>query len=410
MTKLSAPLSEVCTFRHGGTPTKSNPKYWGGDIPWVSPKDMKTTLLRGAQDSITQLGVDESATSLVPSGTILTVVRSGILAHSVPFAIAERPLTFNQDIKAIQVSDSRITSDYVYWFLRSKEPEILSRGVKKGATVHSLQSGYLESLPIPLLSTSEQARIVDLLSRAENIVRMRRAAEQKAKEIIPALFLDMFGDPGTNPSAVFSAGRLNRDRTGTLEATKLLGDLVDPERGITYGVVQRGDEYAGGVPVIRIGDFVENVWAPKDVVCTDPAISSKYSRTVLQGGEIVVSIRGTIGKAAIVPSSAAGWNVAREVAVVPILPGVSRYYIHAFLQSDTAQSFFLRETRGVAQRGINLEDLRNLTVPMPTPAKVARYEYFVTRLNHVVASQSAAEMLASSAFESLLKGVFGAAA
>lgn len=106
------------------------------------------------------------ATSLVPEGTILTVVRSGILAHTVPFAVAGRPLTFNQDIKAIQVTDNRLTNDYVFWFLRSKEPEILSRGVKKGATVHSVQSGFLEKLRIPLLSKSEQIRIVDLLSRA----------------------------------------------------------------------------------------------------------------------------------------------------------------------------------------------------------------------------------------------------
>jgi type I restriction enzyme S subunit len=195
----TAQLKELCSFRHGGTPSKSNPAFWGGDIPWVSPKDMKTTMLMGAQDSITLRGIEESATSLVPAGSILTVVRSGILAHSLPLALAARPLTFNQDIKAIQVTDRRVCHEYVYWFLRSKELDILARGVKKGATVHSLQSGYIENLVIPILPDREQRRIIDLLSRAENIVRMRREAERKASQLSSALFLAMFGDPTTNP-------------------------------------------------------------------------------------------------------------------------------------------------------------------------------------------------------------------
>ena len=194
-----APLGELCSFRHGGTPSKSRRDYWGGQIPWVSPKDMKVTLLTTAEDSITDAGVEGSATAVVPEGSILVVVRSGILAHTLPVARVGSPVAFNQDIKGIQVTSNRVTPEYIFWFLRAKEPEVLRQGVKKGATVHSLASGFLESLRVPLHSLDEQRRIVDLLSRAENIVQMRREAEKKAKEIIPALFLDMFGDPATNP-------------------------------------------------------------------------------------------------------------------------------------------------------------------------------------------------------------------
>jgi type I restriction enzyme S subunit len=92
---------------------------------------MKMSTLTSSQDFITADGVEGSAASVVPQGSILVVARSGILAHTLPVAIAGRPLAFNQDIKAIQVTSDKVLSEFVYWFLRGKEPEVLSRGVKK---------------------------------------------------------------------------------------------------------------------------------------------------------------------------------------------------------------------------------------------------------------------------------------
>lgn len=195
----AVPLRSLCQVRHGGTPSKANPVYWSGQIPWVSPKDMKSVSLQDASDHITEEAIENSATSLVPEKSILVVVRSGILAHSLPVAQAARPLTFNQDIKAFMPATDKVDPDYLFWFVRSQEPLVLAQGVKKGATVHSLQSGFIENLKVPLPDRAEQRRIVDLLSRAEGIVRLRREAEKKAAELIPALFVDMFGDPATNP-------------------------------------------------------------------------------------------------------------------------------------------------------------------------------------------------------------------
>ena len=194
-----SPLKALCQIKSGGTPSKSNPCFWGGDIPWVSPKDMKSVALRDASDHITEEAVKNSATSIVPANSILVVVRSGILAHSLPVAQNLRPVAFNQDIKALTPDLTKVDPDYLFWFVRSQETRVLSQGVKKGATVHSLQSGFIENLQVPLPDRETQRRIVDLLSRAEGIVRLRRDAEKKAAELIPALFLDMFGDPATNP-------------------------------------------------------------------------------------------------------------------------------------------------------------------------------------------------------------------
>ncbi|MBU1236064.1 MAG: restriction endonuclease subunit S [Gammaproteobacteria bacterium] len=212
----AVPLKSLCQIRHGGTPSKANAAYWDGPIPWVSPKDMKSVMLSDASDHISQEAVENSATSVVPEKSILVVVRSGILAHSLPVAQAAKPLAFNQDIKALTPDDAKVDPDYLFWFIRSQGPRVLAQGVKKGATVHSLQSGFIENLQVPLPTRPEQRRIVDLLSRAEGIVRLRREAEKKAAELIPALFLDMFGDPATNPKGLDQAplGDLIRVKSG----------------------------------------------------------------------------------------------------------------------------------------------------------------------------------------------------
>ena len=195
------PIRELATFKHGGTPSKAKTAYWQGDIPWVSPKDMKRTAIGDATDHISPEAVEDSATSLVPVGSILIVVRSGILAHSLPVAHVTKPLAFNQDIKAVLPKLEAVNPEYLFWFLKAQERDIIARGVKKGATVHSIQSGFIESLMVPLPALPEQRRIVDLLTRAEGIVRLRREAAAKAAELIPAIFIDMFGDPVRNPKA-----------------------------------------------------------------------------------------------------------------------------------------------------------------------------------------------------------------
>jgi type I restriction enzyme S subunit len=395
MTAQAIQLGEVCSFRHGGTPSKSNPAYWDGDIPWISPKDMKSSVLTGAQDFISAEAVKGSATSLVPKGAILTVVRSGILAHTVPFAVAGRPLTFNQDIKAIQVIDDRLTSDYVFWFLRSKEREILSRGVKKGATVHSVQSGFLERLLIPLLPKSEQIRTVDLLSRAENIVRMRREAEQKAKEIIPALFLDMFGDPATNPKGW---------RTTTL------GEVV--EDGPQNGLYKHADTYGSGTPILRIDGFYDGRVRPLAEWKRLRLDATEAKRFRLTEGDIVINRVNSpeyLGKSAIIPrleesvvyeSNMMRVSLSREKA----LPE----FVIAYLQTTFARSALIQNAKhAINQSSINQGDVKSVLIYLPPVSDQAAFRVRAAEGRILEDQQERATAQAKDTFQSLLAGVFG---
>src|SRR5947207_3933723 len=94
-----AKIGELCQIRGGGTPSKAVKRYWQGDIPWVSPKDMKSDVVSDSIDHISREAIEGSAASLIPKGSVLIVVRSGILARIVPLAITGADVSINQDLK-----------------------------------------------------------------------------------------------------------------------------------------------------------------------------------------------------------------------------------------------------------------------------------------------------------------------
>ena len=175
-------LGEIGEWRGGGTPSKRVERYWDGDIPWVSPKDMKVERIRDTLDHISREAVAESSTTLVPAGSVLVVTRSGILSHTLPVAVAEREVALNQDLKALVPVDG-VVSEYVAWGLRAHAQQILRECSKAGTTVANLETSRLLGFRIPLAPLNEQRRIVaaieEHLSRLDAADASLGAAERK---------------------------------------------------------------------------------------------------------------------------------------------------------------------------------------------------------------------------------------
>ena len=188
------PLSELCEFRGGGTPSKSVDRYWQGKIPWVSPKDMKSEVVSDSMDHISKEAIEASATSLIPQGAILIVVRSGILARTVPLAVTGRELTINQDLKAL-CPTKMVESRFLYCLLESKMPVLLSM-VSRGATVHRIITDQIRSLVCPVPSKKQQLAIVEKVdSLREETRNLESVYQQKLsalEELKRALLHDAF--------------------------------------------------------------------------------------------------------------------------------------------------------------------------------------------------------------------------
>ena len=167
------PLGEVCTFKSGGTPSKSKPQLWGDGIPWISSKDMKSDSILETQDSVTLEAVGQGTRAVKP-GTLLIVVRSGILMRKIPIALTGVDATFNQDIKALIVN-SELSSEFLFWFLKGSEPTLLTL-VTRSATVHRLETSVLTSFQIPIPESQEQEAIV---KTASLLNRLKKKLETK---------------------------------------------------------------------------------------------------------------------------------------------------------------------------------------------------------------------------------------
>ena len=150
-------LKELGVFYGGHTPSTSNPKLWGGDMLWVSSKDMKSKYIDDTQLKVTRLGAEEL--NVLKPGALLMCTRSGILRRVFPIAIARRELTINQDQRALTLWLPEMI-EYVYLAIKSLESIILSDYKKSGTTVESIIWNKFVDLPIPLPPLDEQKRIV----------------------------------------------------------------------------------------------------------------------------------------------------------------------------------------------------------------------------------------------------------
>lgn len=171
------PLKHLCKFSGGGTPSKENLSYWtDGDIPWVSPKDMKVFWLSDSQDKLTDKAVQESSTNYVEAGAILMVVRSGILQRTIPIAINTVQVTLNQDMKALRFNE-RMDAEYAANYILGNTSSLLLEWTKEGATVESIEQEYLSNGLIPVPPKQEQLEINKLI---KDKVTVFEALESKA--------------------------------------------------------------------------------------------------------------------------------------------------------------------------------------------------------------------------------------
>ena len=153
------PLKHLATSSGGMTPSKDREDYWVGDIPWVSPKDMKRFVLNDSMDHISQSALDNTSLRLNPIDSVLVVVRGMILAHTFPVALNAVPVTINQDMKALR-ANSRISAKYLAWMLRGLQPLMLSLTEESAHGTKALRTDQWANQCVPLPPTEEQASLV----------------------------------------------------------------------------------------------------------------------------------------------------------------------------------------------------------------------------------------------------------
>ncbi|MDB9406734.1 restriction endonuclease subunit S [Microcystis aeruginosa CS-1036] len=229
------PLGKICILHSGGTPRRSNNKYYGGNIPWAKIADLDTEngIVVDTEEYITVEGLQAINNRIFPKGSILLAMYGSIGK----LAIAGRDISCNQAILGIQIKDKEhLDINYLRLWLTSIKATLEFQG--RGVTQQNISKSIVEKLEIPLPPLEEQRRIAAILDKADGVRRKRKEAIRLTEELLRSTFLEMFGDPVTNPKG--------------WEIVKL-GSLVVGQ--LNNGIFKKNHEYGGDTPVVWVKEL-----------------------------------------------------------------------------------------------------------------------------------------------------------
>jgi type I restriction enzyme, S subunit len=254
----------------GGTPSKTCPKYWGGNIPWCSVKDMLDDRFQLSQteDYITEDGLKNSASNLIPAGTIITATRMGLgraFINKVDMAI-------NQDLKAI-LPNARIDKRFLLWLIVSKRAEI--EGLGTGATVKGIRLETLKGIKLHLPPLPIQKRIAEILSAYDDLIENNLKRIKLLREAATMNFKQYYNN-------------LTKDNS----SVRTLGDLVAHEIGGGWGNDEENAEFTDPAFVIRGTDIDDIMCGSTSNVPYRYHKRSNLQSRSLKDGDIVFEVSG----------------------------------------------------------------------------------------------------------------------
>jgi type I restriction enzyme S subunit len=370
---LSGTLGEFVTFLSGGTPAKEWPDYWSGDIPWLTPKDMKQSLVEQTTDNLTASGV-AAGSRIAPIEASYVVVRGMILAHTFPVSRMPRPGAFNQDIKAI-VPGPLVRPAYLSCWLRGFAADFLRLAGDSTHGTKKLDLRDLTAFPITLPSQREQDRVVEILDGLDD---QTSAVEQTIGKLV-AVRNGLLHDLMTRGIATSGSLRPPATIAGSLYETGPCG--VRPlgwEVGLLDAFATRGSGHTpsksnpmywnGGIKWVSLSDSskLDRFF----ITDTDKEISeaglANSSAVLHPAGTVVLSRDAGVGKSAILSQPMAvsqhfmAWRVGER------LDNVYLYYWLQFMKR-----VFEAIALGSTIQTIGLSYFRKLHIAIPPIAEQA---------------------------------------
>ena len=271
-------LGDICKFQSGGTPSKSNPDYFGGTIPWITTIALTGNIINetNAVQWITPKAIQETAAKIVPEYSIMVGTRVGVGK----IAINSVPMSTSQDVVSlINIDSERWDKEYLCKLILSRNNYLLSQA--RGATIKGIKIDILAELIIPDVPLSEQRRIAATLDKVDNLISKRCQQLDKLDELVKARFVEMFGDP------LRDSHKYQKVPLGTVANV-----------GSSKRIFEK--EYVSdGVPFYRTKEIVELAKGHK--ITTELFISKKRFNEICeeygkpQKGDLLISAVGTIG-------------------------------------------------------------------------------------------------------------------
>lgn len=388
----TAKIKDLYDSWGGLTPSKANASYWGPGIPWVSSKEVKSERLTGSTHSVTPVAVKETGLRVCPPGSVLVVVRSGILAHTLPVSITEIPVVINQDLKAFYAEEP-LMNEWLAFFLRSCSHELLASSRRDGTTVQSIQYPLLQNTLVPVPQLNERRQILEAIKAAfakeasvvSNFHVSRNALERLRQAVLTAActgrltadWRDTHQDALRIDLSAADTVSKRRKRAEEAPIDLDLPELPDSYAVATIGqaasLIEYGTSQAIGssgensVPILRMGNIQAGSLDLTDLKYH--ILDQEIMKLLLHDGDLLFNRTNSpelVGKSAVYhgkePMSFASYLIRVRFASDVCDPDFANYWINSAWGRAWAH---LGKTDGVSQSNINGTKLAAMPLPLP---------------------------------------------
>ena len=188
----TCPLGELVRFTSGGTPSKKQPDFWKGDVPWISAKTLKNERIATSDLFISEDGLN-AGSKIAPCGSILLLTRGSGLFNDIPVGLVEREVAFNQDIKCID-SCSEIENKFIFYWLLSQKKYLMAKVGVTGIGAGKFDLDFLQKLEIPIPNKQERTQIITFLDVLTDKIELNQRIRDILQQQADLLFEDIFAN------------------------------------------------------------------------------------------------------------------------------------------------------------------------------------------------------------------------
>lgn len=383
------PLGELCRVVAGGTPSRSNPNHFNGGIPWVKIGDMLQGTVTETEETISQLGLENSAAKVLPAGTVLI----SIFATIGRTAVLGIDATTNQAIAGVTPNNNQeITPSFLRYLLDHSVASLTAEA--RGVAQLNINGKILKSLPIPVPPLAEQERIVKLLDEADALRKLRAQADRRTAALTTSLFHDLFGHRHAFPTS--TVAELASERSGSIRTGPFGSDL-------------RHSEFVNeGIPVLGIDNVVANEFRWTEPRCITPAKFAEMQRFVVFPEDVLVTIMGTVGRCVVAPADLPTCISTKHLCTVTVNRDRldPRYLWGALLFDETVRQQTRLVGKGAIMEGWNSTIIKSLKIPVPPLPLQQTFARRVAEIRELEAAQAASRRRLDALFQSLLHRAF----
>ncbi len=358
----------------GGTPSKNENKYWNGNIPWASVKDIgeNQVYLSYTQDSITKEGLAKSSSNLIPKGNVIIPTRMGLgrcVINKIDTAI-------NQDLKALIPKKDKLNNKYLLYWLKFNAALIESMG--SGTTVKGIRLEQLTKLELNDIDIKIQQKIARILSNYDDLIennnRRIKILEEMAQKIYKEWFVD-FKFPGHETTTFKDSplGKIPNDWE-----VGIIKDINDVKGG--YAFKSKDLKENGKFGIIKIKNIQAGNIDTNMCQYIDEKLAQKASDFKLNAGDILIAMTGAqVGKVGIMPQTKQVYYLNQRVA--KFIPNkdfiINNQYLAIYTQTEKFNIQINNIASGAAQPNISASQIENIEILVPKAEIISAFENFI---------------------------------